>query len=484
MKINRFKQYSCYIIVAIVFPLVGWAHAPSLEHQIERLIQKTIPHAIVGIMVQDPETGTILFQKNAAHYFYPASNTKILSSFAALKLLGPDFRFHTDLCFDTTRIDNGILNDAVSLIFQGDPTLTVNDLDALLNGLSAAGIRQIRGDFIIDDSAFEGPVYGPGWTWDSIPWYYSAPVASIIINENKVRLHVNPVDANASTIPIQLIQPSLPGVTLQANVRPVSWEEAEHRCRLNAIVNNNAITLTGCWPKERTNTTIELAIDHPRKIARAILLRALEKHGILLTGTVKFASAIHTSPIRSHTSAPLRQWLPRILADSNNIYSESLTKTMGRIHGHEGSFQAGVNAIQKELQQHTQQPFSTLPLSDGSGQSRYNLISPQLLTTLLRTIYHDPLFSIFYPALSINGKTGTLAERMKEKNQIAKIFAKTGSATGTSALSGYFIDSHQKMYIFSILINQADKKNYQLRALEDALCQLLLAHEWPPSLMF
>ena len=99
------------------------------------------------------------------------------------------------------------------------------------------------------------------------------------------------------------------------------------------------------------------------------------------------------------------------------------------------NFQQGTQSILKILSENTLNDYTQLPLSDGSGQSRYNLISPEILSQLLFYMYHDPLFPIFYQSLSVNGKNGTLQERMKEKSIIGKIAAKTGTATGTSTLS-------------------------------------------------
>ena len=104
-------------------------------------------------------------------------------------------------------------------------------------------------------------------------------------------------------------------------------------------------------------------------------------------------------------------------------------------------------------------------------------ISPEILSQLLFYMYHDPLFPIFYQSLSVNGKNGTLQERMKEKSIIGKIAAKTGTATGTSTLSGYLTAKNGQPYIFSIMINNANQKYTKLKSLEDKFCQLLINEE-------
>lgn len=463
------------ILIFSSFPLYA-NHINNFDQQCEQLIQEMIPHANIGIIVQNPHTGKILFEKNAKQVFHPASNTKLLTAVAALKHLGPDFQYQTSLHTALSNIENNVLKDNLGIIFQGDPTLTITDLINLLHVLKMKGIKTIQGNIIIDDYAFTGPAYAPGWTWDSLPWYYSAPITSIIINENKTRVKL--AATKTLYMPIQ-ITPEDPLLLIKTNVKAVSPEEAEIKCSLHAKIKDNVIKLNGCWSMDHTPTTIALALDNPRKMASDLIRNYLDKNKIALTGEIKFNRVDKQIPVIAiKRSLPLKKLLFKILADSNNIYTESLTKMLGLVYAGEGSFQQGTQAIQKILSTHYSESYSKLSLSDGSGQSRYNLLSPYILMSLLNDIYHDPLFPNFYNALSINGKSGTLIDRMKEKSITGKFVAKTGTATGTSALSGYFTAQDGNQYIFSILINNADKNYYTLKSFEDKLCTLLAQTSW------
>lgn len=446
------------------------------SQECEQLIQENIPYANIGIIIQNPRTAKILFEKNAKQHFHPASNTKLLTAIAALKHLGPHFQYQTSLHANMSSAQNNILKGNLNVIFQGDPTLTTTDFINLLHVLKIKGIKTIQGNIIIDDYVFTDPAYAPGWTWDSLPWHYSAPITSIIINENKIRIKL--AANKALYTPIQITSEN-PLLSIKTNITAVSPEEAETKCRLNTKIKDNAIELNGCWPIDHTPTTIELALDNPRKMASDTIKNYLDKNKIVLAGEIKFNRVDKKIPVIAiKRSAPLKKLLFKILADSNNVYTESLTKTLGFVYAGEGSFQQGTQAIQKILSTHYSQNYSKLSLSDGSGQSRYNLLSPYLLMSLLNDIYHDPLFLTFYNALSINGKSGTLIDRMKEKSIAGKFVAKTGTATGTSALSGYFTAQDSNQYIFSILINNADKNYYALKSFEDKLCKLLVQQNW------
>lgn len=465
-----------WTMLFVFFPFSLFA---NFAQQCDDLIKQKIPHANVGIMIQNPQTGKILFEKNAQRYFHPASNTKLLTAIAALKYLGPHFQYQTSLHAALSNIENGVLKDNLGLVFQGDPTLTISDLFDLLYVLKTKGIKTIQGDLVIDDQAFSGPAYAPGWTWDSLPWYYSAPITSIIINENKIRVKLGATKTLYTPIQITPEDPHHLLLSLKTNVKAVSTQDAEYKCQLNAQVKDNDLKLSGCWPMEQTPTNIELAVDNPRKMAADIVLNYLKKNQIELTGKIKFNAVNKQVPaIAIKRSLPLKRLLFKVLADSNNIYTESLTKTLGLMHEGEGSFQRGTQAICKILSTHVSDDYSKIPLSDGSGQSRYNLISPILVTQLLNNMYHDPLFSVFYNALSINGKSGTLVDRLKEKSLVGRFVAKTGSAIGTSALSGYFTSQDGQQYIFSIMINNADKNYTTLKSFEDQVCKLLVNTQW------
>jgi D-alanyl-D-alanine carboxypeptidase/D-alanyl-D-alanine-endopeptidase (penicillin-binding protein 4) len=348
--------------------------------------------------------------------------------------------------------------------------------------LKNKGIKHLKGNIIIDDKYFELPFYAPGWTQDSIPWGYSAPVSAIILNENKIKLKFDAVNKFSEKIKVEYVkeEPFL-ALPLKTHVISASLQATQTICQLNASIKNNSILLSGCWAQEKTPTFIELAIDNPSLFIQQYIHYFLKKLNIQFQGQILFAKAPPNLPlIAIKHSVPLKEILIKILADSNNIYTESLTKTLGYAYFGQGSFQAGVLAISNILKKEYDLEILN-NFKDGSGQSRYNLITPSLITNLLYQLYHDPLFPYFYNALSINGQKGTLMERLKDENMKGKVIAKTGSAMGTSALSGYLRANNNEEYLFSILINQADKNGVALKNFEDKLCELMVMENWPKN---
>lgn len=482
-----FKPIFISLIAVVCFSQSTLSYSSTeVERSINTLIEKELPHTTIGFIIQDLASGKIIFEKRAEDNFHPASNTKLFTASAALKFFGPDFQFQTTVHSDLTKLNEGILSDNVYVVFRGDPSMTVDDLTLLIKQLKAKGINEIRGNVILDDQAFEEPYYAPGWTWDSLPWYYSAPVTSIILNENKVRFKLNKPKAIYQPINIEQADNFIPTLSLKTEVIAVSSEEAKKSCQLNVTIRDNRITLKGCWSIEKLPSSLELAFDQPKLLAKQQLEQELRQQNIKLSGKITFAATPKQLPIiLVKRSPPLKELLVKVLADSNNLYSESLTKALGIAYVGRGTFQAGTIAIEEILKNDTELNFNHAKLSDGSGQSRYNLVSPYLIAKLLQHMAHSEQFPAFYAALASNGKHGTLLERSNTPNLTGKINAKTGSAMGTSALSGYLTGKSGNQYIFSIMINQSNKNYYALKAFEDKLCQLMIEEPWlkltPPA---
>lgn len=440
------------------------AQTTILSDALDEFIQQKLPNAQVGVVIQSAETGDILYQRQADNLFYPASNTKLFLAAAALRQLGKDFRFETRLLSD---------NKSIYLQFNGDPSLTASDVNKLIQTLKEKDIQTIKGNFVIDDSAFSGPMYGPGWTWDSIPWYYSAPVSAIIINENKTQ--VNVLESKKLKKPVKFAyRAQFPKMKVNANVTGVTKEAAEKECQLNVIQKHDEIHLDGCWPIDSTPKTLELSLQDPRYIAVQAVKQALKDNNIKLKGNLVFGKTNQKSKtIATHRSKPLPELLKPVLEDSNNLMTDAITKTLGISHKGEGTFQQGVNAIKATLSNAYNLPSDGYKLYDGSGASRYTLISVAYIAELLYQMYKDPLFQEFQQALPRAGATGSLDYRMKDSDLINKLAAKTGSAKGTSALSGYLKAKNDKIYIFSIVINQSLDKTENLKLIEDKFCKLL-----------
>lgn len=449
----------------------------ELSDKITHMIKTSLPDATVGVVVQDIATNEILYDYHGSKHFLPASTTKLFTAAAALKLLGPEYRYETSLYYSqTARQADGYKGD-IALQFTGDPSFRLASLYSLLQKLSAAHIKVIHGNLIIDDSIYVGPMLGLGWTWDSTAWHHSAPVAAIIIDHNQFGVTLYPNVPIGTRVMAALDQksPSSKFRTMNADIKAVTYADSESLCQLSAVIDErNNIELGGCWPVGKQPVHLRMAIKNPRLQAQQLILEALEKLDIKLLGKIKFASVpTNLVKIAHHSSEPLPVLLKPILSESNNLYAESLTKTLGaRVFG-TGSFKTGATAVQRVLSEATGIDFAQTRMLDGSGKSRYNLLTPRHLALLLYAMQCEPkLYSHFRNALAISGMSGSLQNRFTKFS--SEVRAKTGTLSGVSTLAGYFTTSNKREIIVAIMINHALESNAILKQFEEELCYFVI----------
>jgi D-alanyl-D-alanine carboxypeptidase/D-alanyl-D-alanine-endopeptidase (penicillin-binding protein 4) len=470
---------SCVIACATGSTSVRANTAQDFDAKITAMINNNLPDATVGVILQDVATGKIIFDYHGSKHFLPASTTKLFTAAAALQELGPEFRYETGLYYNTSGIKDGTYKGNVALKFSGDPSLKLGHLHSLLKKLQEAQIKTITGDLLIDDTIFDGPMLGQGWTWDSTPWYHAAPVSAIIIDRNLFGLTLFPSTVIGGEVGAKLenVYPGAKFRTLHSNVKAVTFEDSETICQIFVEVDNsNNVDVSGCWPVGTEPAHLRLAVKNPRLQAQRLINEALEKLQIKLQGKIKFTKAPdNLTKAAHHESEPLHVLLNAVLGDSNNLYAESLTKTLGAELYGKGSFKTGALAMQKILAQSTGIDFSQTRLLDGSGESRYNLLTPLHLARLLYTMHNEKVLGPYFrDALALSGVNGTLQRRFASFDTKANIQAKTGSLNGVSALAGYLTTRGKRELIITIMINHAMENSAGLKRFENELCYFLV----------
>ena len=471
--INKLYQ----IIFLFFFQYSVLASPPEqFKQKIDELVNINFANAIFGLVLQDADDGKVLYEKSANTTFVPASATKLFAAAAALHQLTPKFCFQTTVKYDKAKLKNEVLAGPVAIEFKGDPSLTLANLKELVNSIKQAKITTIQGNLILDDSYFQGQTIGNGWSVDDTPWYYASPVSAIILNENQVHIAITSGKQLGDLASVKLIDPNSQYFTLSTMVKTVTQADSENICQLQVNINQaNGIYLEGCWPISKESTNLKLAIQNSRKFAHDFLTTTLAEEKIQLKGNIVYSKTpANMATLAVHYSLPLAKLLPKMLAESNNLYAEALIKTLGAELFHEGSFQTGVLAIKNILQKPTGINFDAMKLVDGSGVSRYTLITPNQFTRLLYTMYHTPKLKKHYvQALALAGATGFLKSRLASFDTYANIQAKTGTMTGVSALSGYITTRANRHLIFTMLVNNTLLPASTIKKVEDELCQVI-----------
>jgi len=429
-----------------------------------------LPHATIGIVVKDASTGQLVYSKNPDKLLSPASSMKLFTAAAALYQLKPDYHFLTTI-FQK--------HQDYYISFSGDPSFTETDLTALLLNLKKNNVKIIEGNIVLDVSRFKPPFYPEGTSLDDLGWYYSAPDTAAILDKNTVAYDF--ISAKKPGGMVQIKPKTSPGtLTIINQVETVTSERAKDHCNLNIeIKDHNTLRLYGCLAQNSEPRTMRLAIPDPILSIEQAIKKILAKQGVALKGHMIIGKVpLDAKLMAKHQSDNLTTLLTYMLRESDNLYANSVTKTLGYALTQEGTNKQGIFAIKSSLLEHTKLDASQIEIADGEG-TRYNLVTPEQIVMLLANLYQNQnLHAIFINALPQAGVSGSLQERMKNTILEKKVFAKTGTMHDISSLSGYIFDRPDRPLIFSIIINGVNKPISTAKALEELILLAVAEHQF------
>jgi D-alanyl-D-alanine carboxypeptidase/D-alanyl-D-alanine-endopeptidase (penicillin-binding protein 4) len=440
--------------------------------------------ADVGLVVRTLD-GRTVYTRDAERRQQPASNAKLVTSAAALEVLGPDYRFDTTVHAAGRRV-GPVLDGDLYLKGTGDPTVLAADYDTLAKGVADAGVRFVRGGLVADDTWFDDVRLGVSWAWDDEPYYYSAQVSALTAAPD--------TDYDAGSIIVR-VAPGTGGRAVVTTEPPTGYVKVVNTAvtgpagspdtiSVDRVHGTNTFTVTGSIPAGGAPTSEWMAVWEPTGYAAALFRAALGRHGVRVLGpTTRGATPVGAPVVAQRQSMPLRELQVPFMKLSNNLHAEILVKAMGRKVSGAGTWGAGTAAVAAQLRSLGVDP-ARLSLRDGSGLSRMDQISPAQLATLLTAVRSRPWFADWYQALPIAGKAdrmvgGTLRNRMRGTTAEGDVHAKTGSLTGVSGLSGYVTTDGGEQWVFSMITNNSIGVN--VKALEDAVAIRLAAEGGPAA---
>ena len=425
-------------------------------------------HGTWGVHVRSLDRGDTLFAHNASKLMMPASNQKILTVAAAAETLGWDHRF-TTILETTAPVQDGVLMGDLLIRGGGDPTISTRGkrdqivFDEWAAALKGAGITRVEGRVVGDDQAFEDDGVGPGWSWDYLEAGYAAPVGALQFNDNTADLRVFPGAAAGEAAVVELSPGT--GLTVVTHVRTIEMPPAGSRgsVEVQRRIDRPEIQLSGMIPVGAQPITRTVAVLNPTLYFAQSVKDALIARGITVTGDAAdnddLPQDIRAQPgttrreLATSTSPPLREVATVLMKVSQNQYAETLLKALGAARGGLGTTAAGRRAAAETFRAWGI-PDDGYSMSDGSGLSRYNYVSPVAITTLLARMYEDPRHrDAFAATLPIAGQDGTISTRMRRSRAEGNAIAKTGSIANVRALSGYVKTRTGETLAFSILAN-------------------------------
>ena len=423
------------------------------------------------MIVQEAGSSLPRVSVNATAPMNPASVMKLLTTYAALELLGPAYVWRTE-AYAGGPVADGVLNGDLYLKGYGDPKLTFEAFWLLLRQLHSRGIREIRGDLVLDRTHFEPIQHEPG-AFDGEPLRpYNVGPDALLVNYKAVRFVFLPDNGQKTVAVIAEPQPAQLDVLnlLKLGDGPCNdWREAV-RPDVTLHDTRARIVFTGTYPAECGEKTWHLGLlDHPQYV-HGVFRQLWQELGGTLGGGMREATLPEGARLLASSESPtLAEVVREINKFSNNVMARQLLLTLGAESGKRPArAQDGERAVRAWLTQKSLS-FPELTLENGSGLSRRERISAESMARLLHAAYRAPVMPEFVSSMPIVAVDGTMKKRLNGKPVAGHAHIKGGTLEGVRTMAGYVLDIKGKQQIVVLFINHPNAP--AASAAQDALLQ-------------
>ena len=450
--------------------------------------------AVVSICVTTG-CGEPLASHNPSTMLVPASNMKLITTGAAIHTLGKDYRFKTGLGYKG-KIHDGTLKGNLYILGGGDPTLGSKDSIATPLELTFSqwkslldknGIRKIDGHIIGDGRYFDGMAEEETWLWNDIGTYFGTGSSALMFYENMQSFAVSPGAAPGDSLNISPHYPDAPWMTFRYNC---TTGEKGTGDKLYMYTSDLApiAEIRGTFAVDRGRKQLDCSNKFAEYTCASYFIDWLKRNGVSCTlgaGDSKFQTEwLKNEPgdslmiIGSTTSPELERIIFTTNHASNNLYAETLFRTLGKSLTGSASYESSAEAMVRTLKGMGLDTSKGLHMKDGSGLSRKNYVSADFFCRFLEIMMHSPYFEEYVESLPSPGGNGTLNYNMKgyPVEFRSRIKVKSGSMNGVRCYSGYIIPregTKAETIIFSILTDNCTSPTWKVRQLLDKLMAAL-----------
>ncbi len=469
--------------------LIAEAQAASLPESVRlELAKVNIPQSSVSVEVIEAGKHVPLVDINARRAMNPASTMKLLTTYAALDLLGPAYTWKTEAWIDG-ELKDGVLNGNLILKGYGDPKFTIEQFWLWLSELRARGLREIRGDLVLDHSYFDLPPYDPSKFDDDPMRAYNVGPDALLVNFNTLRLRYMPEGSRLKVV----TEPPLDGVRLDNQLQPNgekancdNWDD-----QFSVQPSGDSVVLQGDYPVACGEREQNLSVMPHTRYVGALFSAVWKELGGSLQGKERDGVVSDRAQLFStHRSEPLSAIIRDINKFSNNVMARQLFLTLGETLP--DPFEAGAPPENDASQASATQPvfpaksdrtgrmsiersilsmqtwmarnrlaFNEVVLENGAGLSRRERISAGHMAQLLQHAFDHPLSAELQASLPILGVDGSIRRRLRESPAASHAHLKTGTLEGVKTISGYVRSRTGREWIVVFFINHANARHGQ-----------------------
>jgi D-alanyl-D-alanine carboxypeptidase/D-alanyl-D-alanine-endopeptidase (penicillin-binding protein 4) len=436
--------------------------APALASDLAGMISTRVRSGKFGVMVVSLTRGDTLFAQNAGEMMQPASTMKLFSTAVALDRYGPEHRFSTDVLRDGALGADGTVAGSIYLRSDGDPSMSARfykdpnlPMATLARSVASAGVKHIKGDLVYDASAFDDRRIPEGWKTTYLGAAYAARVSALSLNENLVWVVVRPAGKGAAVT----LEPVTTTIPLRSNVRLVGGRGGRISARRAA---DGGIDVSGSIGALSGPLRYSLVVDDPALFTAGALRAALQNVGITFDGTVKAGKTPASAErVAGLPSPPLSEIVSEMNRESINIVAELLFRDAARAVAPNGmsSAEAGESNLRDFLQKKVGADPQAIRVSDGSGLSTLDFLTPRTMIQLLSYAHKGPWSSAFHGSLPVAGESELLRMRMRSTPAQGNLHAKTGTTNTVVGLGGFVTSKSGEILAFSFIYNGNDRWN-------------------------
>ncbi len=428
------------------------------------LSDSTMTSGSVSFAVRDAENGELIFDNNSTKSLGQASVMKLITTAAALEMLGPDHVFTTAIGYTgTIRKRNGTLEGNIIIKGGGDPSLGSERfpdsyekfMEKWVSEIMRLGIKKIKGRVIADDSYFDYKPVPSKWNWEDIGNYYGAGVYGISLFDNTLKIHFR--SGQEKTKPLmEKIEPAGAEISFINDLTSAGSTDEGY---VFSSPYSNSGWISGTIPVNDSDFVLKASIPDPPQMTATIFDSLIRKSGISVESeptTIRKLGKVINDSIRiiTKTVSPKLSEMIRVLNhESVNLYAEHLLKELGKKCNGEGSVTTGKETIIRFLDSlgiNTTGMF----IEDGSGLSTQDAINSAGLSELLYKMRkYGKHFEAYFNSLPEAGQNGTLKSHFKDPAFTSSMRAKSGSMLRIRSYAGYLTAKSGRNLVFSIIVN-------------------------------